>query len=288
MKLSQSRTIWLLLVLLSVAASAAGCGSVNGIRAKNQLNEGARAYKAGKFAEAQQHFEESMRLNPEQKNARFFIARSIHAQYRPGVEAPENVEKARRAIGAYEEVLKADQSNDEAYNAVIYLFGQLKDEQQSRQWLMTRAESGAIPEVKRSQAYTLMASKEWNCSYTITEQKDNKQTVMKDGKAIIQYKKPKEQADFDKAMKCVNDGMALAERAVSLDSGSEQGWSYKTNLLLEHVKLAEMEGNNDKKAEYQKQAAAAQQRTSQLSEENQRKKDEAEKAKADKKSSASS
>ena len=287
MKLSQSRTTWLLLVLLAVAASV-GCGSVNGIRAKNQLNEGARAYKAGKFAEAQQHFEESMRLNPDQKNAKFFIARSIHAQFKAGVEAPENVEKARRAIAAYEEVLKADQSNDEAYNAVIYLFGQLKDEQQARQWLTTRAEMGSIPEIKRSQAYTLMASKEWNCSYTITEQKDNKQTVMKDGKAIIQFKKPKEQADFDKAMKCVNDGMALAERAVSLDSNSEQAWSYKTNLLLEHVKLAEMEGNNDKKAEYQKQAAAAQQRTSQLSEENQRKKDEAEKAKADKKSSASS
>ncbi|HEV2802141.1 MAG TPA: tetratricopeptide repeat protein [Pyrinomonadaceae bacterium] len=253
---------------------------VNSIRAKNQLNEGARAYKAGKFAEAQQHFEESLRLNPDQRNAKFFIARSIHAQYRPGVEAPQNVEKARQAIRAYEEVLKADQTNDEAYNAVIYLFGQLKDEQQARQWLTARAEMGSIPEVKRSQAYTLMASKEWNCSYTITEQKDNKQTVMKDGKAIIQYKKPKEQADFDKAMKCVNDGMALAEKAVSLDPNSEQAWSYKTNLLLELVKLAEMEGNNDKKAEYQQQANAAQQKTSQLSEENKRKKEEEEKAKA--------
>ena len=253
---------------------------VSNIRAKNQLNEGARAYKAGKFAEAQQHFEESLRLNPDQKNAKFFIARSIHAQYRPGVEAPENVEKARRAIAAYEEVLKGDQSNDEAYNAVIYLFGQLKDEQQARQWLTARAEMGSIPEVKRSQAYTLMASKEWNCSYTITEQKDNKATVMKDGKAIVEYKKPKDQADFDKAMKCVNDGMALAEKAISLDSNSEQAWSYKTNLLLELVKLAQMEGNNDKKAEYQKQAATAQQRTSQLSEENKRKEEEEEKAKA--------
>ncbi|MDQ1559602.1 MAG: hypothetical protein QOD32_2662 [Pyrinomonadaceae bacterium] len=281
MKLSQSRTTLIMLVLLAAFGSA-GCGMVNSIRAKNQLNEGARAYKAGRFAEAQGHFEESLRLNPEQRNARFFIARSIHAQYRPGVEAPENVEKARRAIKAYEEVLKSDQGNDEAYNAVIYLFGQLKDEQQARQWLTARAEMGSIPEVKRSQAYTLMASKEWNCSYTITEQKDNKQTVMKDGKAIIQYKKPKEQADFDKAMKCVNDGMALAERAVALDPNSEQAWSYKTNLLLELTKLAEMEGNNDKKAEYQKQSAAAQQKTSQLSEENKRKKEEEEKAKASK------
>ena len=270
------------MLILLAASSSAGCGMVNSIRAKNQLNEGARAYKAGRFAEAQQHFEESLRLNPEQRNAKFFIARSIHAQYKAGVEAPENVEKARRAIRAYEEVLKSDQGNDEAYNAVIYLFGQLKDEQQARQWLTARAEMGSIPEVKRSQAYTLMASKEWNCSYTITEQKDNKQTVMKEGRATIQFKKPKEQADFDKAMKCVNDGMALAERAIALDANSEQAWSYKTNLLLELVKLAEMEGNNDKKAEYQKQAAAAQQKTSQLSEENRRKKDEEEKAKASK------
>ncbi|HEX8458629.1 MAG TPA: hypothetical protein VF656_15130 [Pyrinomonadaceae bacterium] len=270
-----------MLVLLTAAGSA-GCGMVNSIRAKNQLNEGARAYKAGKFAEAQQHFEESLRLNPDQRNAKFFIARSIHAQYRPGVEAPQNVEKARQAIKAYEEVLKGDQGNDEAYNAVIYLFAQLKDEQQARQWLMARAEMGSIPEVKRSQAYTLMASKEWNCSYTITEQKDNKQTVMKEGKAIIQYKKPKDDADFQKAMKCVNDGMALAEKAISLDPNSEQAWSYKTNILLELVKLAEMEGNNDKKAEYQQQANAAQQKTSQLSEENKRKKEEEEKAKASK------
>jgi tetratricopeptide (TPR) repeat protein len=270
------------MLILLAASSSAGCGMVNSIRAKNQLNEGARAYKAGRFAEAQQHFEESLRLNPEQRNAKFFIARSIHAQYKAGVEAPENVEKARRAIRAYEEVLKSDQGNDEAYNAVIYLFGQLKDEQQARQWLTARAEMGSIPEVKRSQAYTLMASKEWNCSYTITEQKDNKQTVMKEGRATIQFKKPKEQADFDKAMKCVNDGMALAERAIALDANSEQAWSYKTNLLLELVKLAEMEGNNDKKAEYQKQAAAAQQKTSQLSEENKRKKEEEEKAKASK------
>ncbi|HKP72542.1 MAG TPA: hypothetical protein VJT82_06365 [Pyrinomonadaceae bacterium] len=279
MKLSQSRTALLLSVLLAVASST-GCGMIYSIRAKNQLNEGARSYKAGRFAEAQQHFEESLRLNPDQKNAKFFIARAIHAQYRPGVEDPNNVEKARQAITAYEEVLKGDQGNDEAYNAIIYLFHSLKDDQREREWLKARAEMGSIPEAKRSQAYTLMASKEWNCSYTITEQKENKATVMKDNKAIVQYKKPKEQADFDKAMKCVNDGMALAERAISLDANSEQAWSYKTNLLLELVKLAEMEGNNDKKAEYQKQADAAQQKTSQLSEENKRKKEEEEKAKA--------
>ncbi|MGI9107968.1 MAG: hypothetical protein ACR2G4_17185 [Pyrinomonadaceae bacterium] len=279
MKLSQSRTT-LMLVILSAVVTSTGCGMINSIRAKNQLNEGARAYKAGKFAEAQQHFEESLRVNPEQRNAKFFIARSIHAQYRPGVEDPKNVEKARQAISAYEEVLKSQQENDEAYNAIIYLFNSLKDDQQARKWLMARAEMGTIPEAKRSQAYTLMASKEWNCSYTITEQKDNKQTVMKENRALIQYKKPKDQADFDRAMKCVNDGMILANKAVELDSNSEQAWSYKTNLLLELVKLAEMEGNNDKKAEYQKQADAAQQKTSQLSEINKRKKEEEEKAKA--------
>ena len=38
------------------------------------------------------------------------------------------------------------------------------------------------------------------------------------------------------------------ENAVKLDPTSEPAWSYKTNLLLEASKLAEMEGKMDQKA----------------------------------------
>jgi tetratricopeptide (TPR) repeat protein len=265
--------------LLVAAALCASCGAVNKLRAKSQLNDGAQAYRNKNYAEAQQHFEKALELNPEQPNARLFIARSIHAQYKPGVEQPQNIEKAREAIKAYQDVLAHDPNNDDAYNAIVYLYRMIKDEKSEHDWLMQRATGNSPPE-KRSQAYTVLASKDWQCSYNITEQAENKVAVQKGDKTIVQYKKPKEQKDYDDAMRCVTDGLQLANQAVSLDPNSEQAWSFKTNLLLERVKLAKMDGKDSEADDYQKQADAAQQRTTQLNQENKRKKEEEEKAKA--------
>lgn len=273
MKLSQAKTT---LVLLFVLATASGCGVINSIRSKNELNEGARAYKAGHFDEAQKRFEKALELNPEQKNAPFFIARSIHAQYRPGVEAPENVAKANQAIEAYQKVLANDPNNEEAFNAIVYLYRQLKLEDKEREWLTRRASLESVSPEKRAEAYTVMASKEWNCSYAITEQKENKKTVMKDGNAIIQYVKPKEQGDLDQAKQCVARGLELANKAISLNPNSEQAWSYKTNLLLEQSKFAEMEGNTEQKAQFDREYREAQEQTTRLSNENKRRKEEEE------------
>jgi tetratricopeptide (TPR) repeat protein len=274
---------------LAVAATlATGCGFVNNLRAKSQLNDGAQAYRNRQYTEAQQHFEKALELNPEQPNARLFIARSIHAQYKPGVEQEANVQKARDAIKAYQDVLAHDPNNDDAYNAVVYLYRAIKDEQREREWLMQRANLESAPGEKRSQALTVLASKDWQCSYNVTEQPENKVAVDKGDKTIVQYRKPKEQRDYDEALKCVTDGLQHAEKAISLDANSEQAWSFKTNLLLERVKLAKMDGKDAEAADYQKQADAAQQRTTQLNAENKRKKEEEEKAKAAKGKSASS
>lgn len=277
MKLSRTGVACL---ILTVSFAASGCGVVNRIRAKNELNEGARSYKSGKFAEAQAHFERALELDPSQKNAPIFIARSIHAQFKPGVEAPENVDKANRAIAAYQKVLSEDPNNDDAYNAVAFLYGAINEDDKQREWISRRANLEGVPNEKRAEAYTVLASKEWDCSFKITEQRENQQTVMKDGKALLQFKKPKEQADFDAAQQCVNKGLELVEKAISLNPESESAWSYKTNLLREAAKLAEMDGKNDQKTDYTAKADEAQKRTSVLSEENNRRKKEAEAQKA--------
>ena len=41
------------------------------------------------------------------------------------------------------------------------------------------------------------------------------------------------------------------ENAIKYDPNNESAWSYKTNLLLEASKLAEMDGKTDQKAQYQ-------------------------------------
>ena len=279
MKLSQTRAALLFVALIALGANT---GCISRIRAKNQLNEGARAYKAGHFEEAEQYFRRAKELDPEQKNTDFFIARAIQSQYRPGVDSAQNKAIAEEAIKQYQAVLANDPNNELAYSSIAYLYGATGQDDKQLQWITQRANDQSAPPLKRAQALTVLASKKWNCSYTITEQTSNKQTVMKDNKAFIQYKKPKEQKDFDQAKQCITDGLKLAEQAISLDANNEQAWSYKTNLLLEMGKLDEMDGKADQAKQDRDQAAVAQKRTAQLSEENKKRKEEEEKAKAEK------
>src|SRR5678809_1109303 len=95
MKLSQTGIVMILAILV---ATSSGCGVINRIRAKNQLNEAAKAYREGHFPEAEQHSRRAAELDPNNKTAPMFIARTIHAQYRPGVQSPENIAKAQEAI----------------------------------------------------------------------------------------------------------------------------------------------------------------------------------------------
>ena len=273
MKLSQTR---IAIVLAILVATSSGCGVIYRIRAKNQLNEAARAYREGHFEDAEQHARKAYELDPTNKTAPMFIARTIHAQYRPGVQTPENLAKAQAAIEAYQQILANNPKDDEAYKAIAYLYGATKQDDKLRQWISSRAANEATVPEKRAEAYIVLASKDWDCSFKITELPTNKVTTVDPAtnKATVSYKKPKEQKEFDTAQMCVKQGLAEAENAIKFDPNNESAWSYKTNLLLEASKLAEMDGKADLKSEYQKQYEAALKRTTELSVANQKKKEE--------------
>jgi tetratricopeptide (TPR) repeat protein len=274
MKLSQQTRIAIVLAVL--VATSSGCGVINRIRSKNQLNEAARAYREGKFPEAEQHSREAAALDPDNKTAPMFIARTIHAQYRPGVQTPENLAKAQEAIQAYQEILAKNPQDDEAYKAIAYLYGAIKEDDKLRQWIAARAASDVTEPEKRAEAYVVLASKDWDCSFKITELPTNKTTTIDqtNNKATVSYKKPKDQKDFDQAQMCVKQGLAEAENAIKFDPNNESAWSYKTNLLLEASKLAEMDGQTEQKAQYQKDYEAALKRTTELNVANQKRKEE--------------
>lgn len=273
MKLFQTRVA---IVLVILVATNSGCGVINRIRAKNQLNEAARAYREGRFEVAEQHSRRAAELDAENKTAPMFIARTIHAQYRPGVQSPENVAKANQAIEAYQKILEKNPNDDEAYKAIAYLLGATKAEDKLRQWITARASSDSTEPEKRAEAYIVLASKDWDCSFKITELPSNKTTTIDptNNSAKVSYKKPSDQKDFDTAQLCVKQGLAEAENAIKFDPNNESAWSYKTNLLLEAAKLAEMDGKADQKADFQKQYEAALKRTTELSVANQKRKEE--------------
>jgi tetratricopeptide (TPR) repeat protein len=276
MRFSLSRVGATAILGLSVATFA-GCTLVNKIRAKNELNETARTYKAGQFEEAEQHAKRALFLDPTNPTAPIFIARVIHQQYKPGVDLPDNVQRARDAIEAYQRVLQQDPNNEEAYKAISVLYAAIKDEQNLRAWIMKRASDANQPAEKRAEAYAILAGKDWDCSYKVTELPDIKSTSTEGGSAKVTYKKP-EQKDFDNIQKCVVRGLEEADTAIKFDANSESGWSYKANLLLEAAKQAEMDGKPDQKATFEKQAKTAQERAGQLSDERRKKEEAAEAA----------
>lgn len=281
MKLAQTRIAFLLLAILVIAglvATSSGCGVVNRIRSKNQLNEAARAYREGKFVEAEQYSRRAAELDPNNKTAPMFIARTIHAQYRPGVQQPDNIAKAQQAIEAYQKILERNPSDDEAYKAIAYLYGAIKDNDKLKQWITARATNEATDPPKRAEAYVVLASKDWECSFQITELPGNKVTTVDpaNNKATISYRKPKDQKDFDQAQMCVRQGLAEAENAIKFDPNNESAWSYKTNLLLEASKLAEMDGQTEQKAQFKKDYEAALKRTTELSAAAEKRKEEEE------------
>ncbi len=279
MKLAQLRVASILagLVVLAVlVATASGCGVINRIRSKNQLNEAARAFREGRYVEAEQHSRQAAELDPNNKTAPMFIARTIHAQYRPGVTAPDNLQKAQQAIQAYQGILQKNPGDEEAYKAIAYLYGAIKEEQKLRDWITSRANNDSIEPPKRAEAYIVLASKDWQCSFNITEAPNVKITTVDQttNKATVSYRKPADPKEFNQAQMCVKQGLGEAENAIRFDPNNESAWSYKTNLLLEASKLAEMDGKPDQKAQFTKEYEVALKRTTELSAEARKRKAE--------------
>ena len=270
MKLSRISTAALLLALV---ATSGGCVLVNRVRAKNALNEGARAYRDGRFQDAEERFRKAYELDPTQKNAPLFIARAIQQQYKPGVNTPENIEIGNRAIAAYQDILRQDPQNEDAYRAIVYLYGQMKQDDKVKQLLTERASLQSVPPDKRAEALVILASQQWKCSYDITEQKENKATENKPDKVLIHYKKPANQADFDKANQCATEGLRLAEQAINLDPNNPNAWTQKTNILREKAKLAEMAGDQQAKQNFDNQATQALETQTRLSAEDKKRKE---------------
>src|SRR5918992_6134633 len=219
MKLAQIRIAVVLAVLVFTAS---GCGVINRIRSKNQLNEAARAYREGRLPEAEQHSREAAQLDPDNKTAPMFIARTIHAQYRPGVQTPENIQKAQQAIEAYQKILDKNPQDEEAYKAIAYLYGAIKEDGKLRDWITARASSDTAEPAKRAEAFVVLASKDWDCSFKITELPTNKTTTIEAGnRAKVSYKKPADAKDFTTAQECVKRGLETVEKAIQQDPNSQ-------------------------------------------------------------------
>jgi tetratricopeptide (TPR) repeat protein len=266
MKFLISLAITIALAAPLLAQTPTSVSSATEAQVKQELDEAAEAYRKGDFAAAQAHSERALLLDPQDKKAPFFVARSMHAQYKPGDFTPENLAKAREAIIAYQRILERLPQDDEAYKAIAYLYGAVKEDELLREWILQRAGNVSLPNDKRAEAFVVLASKDWNCSFQITELPNHKVTTINGNKAYVRYKMPKERVQFERARECADHGLEMANTAITLTPEYESAWAYKTNILLELAKLAEMLGERQRKTELNQQYEEALKQTTKISE----------------------
>jgi tetratricopeptide (TPR) repeat protein len=210
-------------------------------RAAEEMKQGAMAFRARKYDEAQRHYRSAFTLDPSQKTALVLLARSIRAQYKPGVKDPRNLAKAKEAIATYEQALEADPNQDEAFAAVIDLYGALDQNGKKREWLLKRAGSVQLAKQKRSAAYRGLLELGLNC-------------VQESGNSAAA------------ADQCGAEGLRAADNAISLGGDEEPILVRKAQLLREMARTARSSGGAATPEAYEQQALAAEKRVTELRE----------------------
>jgi tetratricopeptide (TPR) repeat protein len=107
-----------ILALAVAFLSLAGISGCNKLKARDLLNKGVQAFKAGQYDTAVEDFKQAKDLDPELMNARLYLATAYANQYIPGAPSEQNLNFAKQAIQEYQEVLQKDASNLTAIDGI--------------------------------------------------------------------------------------------------------------------------------------------------------------------------
>ncbi len=238
---------------------------------RKNLVDGSEAYKARKFQAAEELFRKAAARDPEGltvegKTAQLFLARTLHSVY---IGDRKNQAKAEEAIKEYQKALQVEKNDQSSYKAIASLLENLQRPDEWQKLVTERANNGAILPQYRAEALTALAVKQNNCASEISDTEATKKTVQKDGKDVFQFVKPADPAEYAKLQGCVAEGNKFIEQSVALEPEAvknaksvnikaisdeelkktndllnifESARSYRASLVVQAMRLAEMEG----------------------------------------------
>ncbi len=277
MRVSRSGITGLIIILVSTMLLA-NCGIYNRVKSRQNLVDGAEAYKARKFPVAEALFRDAISRDPngetpEGKTAQVFLARTLHSKF---ISNRTDKPAAEEAIGEYKKVLNQNPNDQSSFKAVANLYENLGMQNEWQTWVTERANNEQISGENRAEALVSLAAKQYSCANDISDNDPVKKTVEKDGKPVFEFSKPENEADLIKLKECAQKGLELANKAVELNPNSDSAWSYKANLLVQKMRIAEMEGNAQEKENIKTEADAAKERFTALAAEKRKKEEEEE------------
>jgi len=253
-------------LILFAVITGANCSYYDRIITQKNLVDGAKAYKDRKFQEAEQLFRDAVARDPQGETkqgstAQLFLARTLHSIY---IGNRSNPDKANEAIQEYKKALVTDIADQSSFNAVANLLENLNRNDEWLKWVTDRADNEKVPPIQRAEALTKLAAKKYSCANDISDAEAVKKTVTKDGKPTFVFTKPQSPEDFETLKKCTAEGTEIINKAEKLDTNNDAVWSYKANMLIQQMRIAEMEGNTAEEERLKAEAETAKDRFTEL------------------------
>ncbi|MEZ5399777.1 MAG: tetratricopeptide repeat protein [Bryobacteraceae bacterium] len=216
---------------LALLASSTACTQ---LKARDQLNQGVRAFKVAKYAEAVEHFRTATDLDPTFPTARLYLATAYYSQYIPGAESPENMELATSAHNEYLKVLEQDPKNELALASIASLFFHQKKWPEAEEWYHKLIE--ANPQNKEG-LYTLGVIA-WTKSFQKRMEARAKLGMKPEDPGPLKDAKVREPLAAE-LLPIVNTGIADLEKALQVDAEYDDAMAYMNLLHRERADLQE-------------------------------------------------
>jgi len=212
-------------LLAAVALFGAGCDK---LKARDNINSGTAAFKAGNFAEAADHFKTAVALDPKLPNVRIYLATAYLQQYIPGTETAENKKYAQQAMEELQETLKDEPNNLLATEYVANIYYQMKDFPKAEEW------SKKVTELdpKNKEAYYTLGVIPWTSFIgPDREARINEKMRLEDPCPL---KDAKEKAALkEKYWASLTQGIEYEKKALDIDKEYENAMAYM-NLLIRY------------------------------------------------------
>jgi tetratricopeptide (TPR) repeat protein len=104
------------------------------LAARDELNQGVKAYKSARYEEAIAHFQKATELAPGLPMAKKYLATALAQNVVPGLDTPENMKVARQAIDIFQQVLEKDPHDVNSLKQVAGIYFSVKKLEDAKEW----------------------------------------------------------------------------------------------------------------------------------------------------------
>ncbi|MFQ6108192.1 MAG: tetratricopeptide repeat protein [Candidatus Aminicenantales bacterium] len=129
---------FMILLAASVVFFAASCKklSVNRLKANYHFNKANSLFGDNKYRDAIKEYEAALKYNPELSEAYRYLGESYKNLYKPGVETPDNMEKAEKALEALNKAYEIDPENKEIIHSLGNMYDLMRNFEEAERYFL--------------------------------------------------------------------------------------------------------------------------------------------------------